>query len=350
MSITKEQAQTSLKKIHADASALNPTSLITLFEIDIESLATDLGIGLGDNEKIFRFHNNTQLIKKGIWWQGNYYILAPIKASGFEISSRGTLPVPKLSISTNEEGISFLALFKSNLSKLGDFVGAKVTRIRTFAKYLDKETFEGLIDAYDINDKDPDEYAEFPRDVYYIDRKSIENKYSIEFELASLLDVEGVQLPARLIFAKRCMWKYRGEGCCYEYATKKVDDTHGEATLPDSAPPIATELNELISDILGVGVPIKTPEAYDRLKLSTYIIGSSVYITKDGINYYFVCKVNNPSKAPPDSNYWIADKCSKCLIGCRLRYGTNGAVNVGASGLVKGRLPGGFFPAADKVR
>lgn len=346
MPITTTDAKSAFKKITSEASLLSPSSLVVLFEIDIEQIALDQGISVEQNAKIFRFHNNVKLINTSIKFKGNSYIVAPINAEGFEITSKGTLPTPKLSLTVGEEGIPIMNIFKSNLSKLGDFVGAKVTRIRTFAKYLDIENWP----QGDIPEGfSPDSKAEFPRDIYYIERKSSENKFGIEFELGSILDVEGVKLPGRLVFANRCAWQYRGEGCCYEYFSRRNDDIHGSATLPFAAPPIATDRDEKIQDIIGAANKIKAPVEYKSAHLPLYKIGHSVYITKSGRNYYFVAKVNAPPVGPPNSNYWIAEQCSKLKQGCRLRWGTAGSVDVGSTGLVKGRLPFGGFPAADKV-
>ena len=61
-------------------------------------------------------------------------------------------------------------------------VGAKVTRKRTFAKYLD-----------DGPDANPNKH--FPDDVYFIHRKVSQNKYAIEFELSTILNRESIVLP-----------------------------------------------------------------------------------------------------------------------------------------------------------
>lgn len=339
------QAQTSLKSIYSEANSLTPQSLVTLFEIDYTDLATDQGLSVGSDGGIFRFHNNVKLLQTNILFQGKNFIAAPIKAEGFEVSSRGTLPSPHLSMTVDETGIDFFALFKDRLKSLADLVGAKVTRIRTFAKYLDIRNWS----PDQIPDWiAPDENAEFPRDVYYIDRKSNENKFTIEFELASMLDVENIVLPSRRVLAKRCSFDYRSEGCLYEYSNLKNDEIHGEtATLPEFAPPTATDRDELISNI--INVRMKTPEPYNADKLGLYVKGSVVYLTKNNINYYFVCKVNNPTKSPPDSNEWCRDACSKSVKGCRLRFGTEGAMGVGNSGLVKGNLNFGGFLGADRI-
>ena len=45
----------------------------------------------------------------------------------------------------------------------------------------------------------PDPTATFPDEVYFIDRKSTENRDIIEFELAASFDLNGVRLPKRQV-------------------------------------------------------------------------------------------------------------------------------------------------------
>ena len=52
-----------------------------------------------------------------------------------------------------------------------DLTGAKVTRIRTMARFLDA-VIAGATNPFELRDSD----AEFPREIYYIDRKSAENR------------------------------------------------------------------------------------------------------------------------------------------------------------------------------
>jgi phage-related protein len=60
-----------------------------------------------------------------------------------------------------------------------------------------------------------DPAAEFPVDIFYIDRKASETKDVVEFELASSFDVAGVELPRRQIIQNVCTWRYRGTECGY---------------------------------------------------------------------------------------------------------------------------------------
>lgn len=330
--INTTQAQASAKNVVYQITSLSPSSLITLFEIDATSLAADMGV-IDNDAKLFRFHNNISLINTNIKWNGEWYIAAPISAEGFDLNAKGTLPTPRLGISVNPDGVSLIGTLKDRIRVIGDLVGAKVTRIRTFAAYIDRENFlDDLPDGFV-----PDPNSELPRDIYYIDRKSMETKMSIEWELASVLDVEGIQLPLRRVIARCCQFSYRGDGCFYEYNSRRDTTEHGSnSSLPQAAPPIATSVNEMITDIISPSKLIDMG-AWDSTK--DYVIGHSVYITKNNLKYYFVAKVSNKNQQPPDKNFWIADVCSKDIVGCRKRWSSIG----------HGYLPFGGFLSCNRV-
>lgn len=341
----KTQAQTSIKGITTEAADLDGSSLITMFEIDIGTLATDRSININPDETIFRFHNSIKLTTSDIIWQGNVYSAAPIDAEGFEVNTKGTIPTPALSIIVDDRGISALSLLKLKLRSLGDIIGAKVTRRRTFSKFLDAVNFTELTKP---RDHDPDPNNEFFPDVYFINRKVTENKYIIKYELSSILDLEGIFLPKRQVIAQRCNFSYRGEGCMYEYEKRRNSDVHKEnSLLPVYAPAIGNENDETFESLYGITDPI------DRdlhVPSQSYNKGDQVYIVRGGINYYFVAKI----AVPPNVNinnitYWAADKCSKCLVGCRLRWGIKGKAGVANTGLTLGELPFGGFPATNRL-
>ncbi len=179
--------------IAEDIQKLDPGALVEFFEID----ATPKG-GL-----VYRFHAGTNQLNGTVVWQGESYTAWPVEADGFEFSSKGTLPRPKLMIANVTAYISALVINYS------DLLGCKVTRRRTFVKYLDAVNFPGGTNPT------ADANAAFADDVYYIDRKSKETKLVVEFELASAMDVYGVQLPRRQIIQNVCPWRYRGSECGY---------------------------------------------------------------------------------------------------------------------------------------
>ena len=136
----------------------------------------------------------------------------PIEADGFEFNGK-QLPRPTLKIS------NILGTFTTILLTLPQGLeGAKVTRIRTLERYIDHINFdigdillEDESELLQENDSlvsqessdnphgTPDATATFPNEVYYIDRKSTENRDIIEFELAASFDLQGVRLPKRQV-------------------------------------------------------------------------------------------------------------------------------------------------------
>lgn len=344
----KIQAQNAIKSLQSEAASLSPSALIQLFELDLSTLIEASGISFSSGETIFYFHNNIKLLTTSIFYQGNEYAAVPIQVEGYEVPSQGTLPQPKMTITVNDAGIAVLAILKNTIRRLGDFVGCKITRRRTFARFLDSGNFNSNNTPINLQ---TNEFVEFPPDIYYINRKSKENKISVEYELSSILDLEGVNLPKRQIIGQRCNSAYRGEGCLYEYESRRNDTVHGEfAILPDQAPPIATEEDKLITDILNIA---SITDLGQYVNGNIYSKGQSVYITQQGVKYYFVANKDNVGTRPPYPNDWIADKCSKRIKGCKLRFGSVnpiGSVVVGNSGLIKGQLPFGGFPATEKLR
>jgi len=345
--MTTSEAQINIRNAYSEAASLSPSALITMFEIDIGSLGFSRGIISDEDvrneyQTVFRLHNSVRLTTNSIIWRGKEYIAAPIEADGFEITSKGTLPTPKLRMTVSDDGIPHLTIFKNKILELGDIVGAKVTRIRTFAKYLDAENF--------INLKYPDGFypsnTELPRDIFYIDRKSLENKNTIEYELATFFDIENIKLPGRLVVANACGAKYRGHGCLYEYDARRNSYEHGEvgnSTLPTYAPPIANDKNEKFSTLLS-GINIIDIGEYQP---GVYQSGQSVYINRNNLNYYFVCKGKDVETPPPNLRYWMSDACSKSVLGCELRFGIGGS----ASGNVTaGQIPFGGFISVNKFK
>ena len=172
--------------IISDLQKPNPSAVIELF-----TLKTDLA--LHGSDQIYRFHNGTNLNNNGdIIWAGDQYIKMPIQATGFAYQ-RGQLPRPKLSVSNALGTITAILLNVNKVTAGNDLSAATVTRIRTLARYLDAVNFVGGVNPLGT----PDPTAEFPREIYKIDRKSAENRNVVEFELAAVFDLIGVRAPQR---------------------------------------------------------------------------------------------------------------------------------------------------------
>lgn len=179
--------------IQADIQKLSGEALIELFVLD----ATALG------GTVSRFHAGSNQLKGAVVWQGQTYQAMPVEATGFEFTGKGSVPRPTLR-AQNVDG-----LLGALCDTYDDLLGAKVTRKRTFAKYLDAVNFPGGVNAA----ADPD--AAFPDDTYFINRKATHTKHMVEFELTASWDVHGVQLPRRQIIQQICTWTYRSAECSY---------------------------------------------------------------------------------------------------------------------------------------
>lgn len=188
-----------------------PGAIIELFELQLNTAQH------GTND-LFRFHAGTSLNSNGsVYWDSNEYIPFPIEADGFEYSGNGQLPRPKIRVS------NILSTITALLLTLPDGLeGATVTRIRTLARYIDAVNFPGGVSPYS-----PDPTAEFPQEIYYVDRKTIENRDVVEFELAAAFDLASVSAPKRQCIANICQWIYKSTECGYSGALPTCDKTLG---------------------------------------------------------------------------------------------------------------------------
>jgi lambda family phage minor tail protein L len=197
------------------ASALQeiaPGALIELFQLELN--VTQHGVA-----ETYYFHAGTNDNGYGeLVWDDQPYMALPIEVEGFEYSSQGTLPRPKMRISNLMGTVTSLILTLPE-----GLEGAKFTRIRTLGRFLDAQNFAA--DNYVIasywdagyelgTSATADPLAEFPREVYFVDRKSAENRDVVEFELASAFDMAGVRAPKRQCIT-RCQWVYRSPECSY---------------------------------------------------------------------------------------------------------------------------------------
>tara|TARA_B100002019_G_scaffold279743_1_gene281944 strand:- start:2612 stop:3598 length:987 start_codon:yes stop_codon:yes gene_type:complete len=114
---------------------INPGSIIELFTIELNP-------ALHGSNTIYRFHNGANMNANGeVVWAGNSYLRFPIECSGFEFGSTGTLPRPTIAIS-NIFGTITAIMQDINTTTVGnDLNGAKFTRIRTLARFLDAVNF-----------------------------------------------------------------------------------------------------------------------------------------------------------------------------------------------------------------
>ena len=334
--------------INKQMYSLSPDALIELFEIDFsnmqenfEQLKDMYGINVG-SDTVYRFCSSINS-SNPIVWKGKSYQPMPISADGFESKNDGRFPRPKLSIS-NPDGIFSKIIYNNS-----DFVGCKVTRKRTYVRFLDDENFQNK--NLNSSGKNPfgqsDKDAFLPDDVYYINRKLSEDKNLISFELSSPLELKNSWLPARKMYADLCSWTYRCEvGCGYKglpiETLEEQDLTSGFAFNQNASNP-------------GTIDPASYPAGLDDIpEWSKYgISGSSEnvggyrlndivqIISRNSDNPYkrapqvFVCIQDhvNPADHHPffDKEYWLKDDCVKNLEACNKRFNNLSTNSIGSS-------------------
>lgn len=303
-----------------------PGAVIELFELQLDTAQH------GTND-LYRFHAGTNLADNGgVIWNGQTYTRFPIEADGFEYSGSGLLPRPKIRCS------NVLSTISAIISTLPNGLeGAKVTRIRTLARYIDAANFPGGVNPYGT----PDPTAEFPREIYYIDRKTTENKNYVEYELAASFDLAGVKAPKRQCISNICQWVYKSAECSYvpvysrnlyshyqEFgifegryfnSTGSFDPAYYLAAYPDVAAAGYTTSTAYLHWIdygISEGRNGNAGGAFDR---STYL----AFNPDLSILIYFDENDNPVSSSS-------ADVCGKRLDSCKARFGENRSLPYGS--------------------
>lgn len=260
-----------------EACNLNPSAIIDLFQLDIRPCGGTV---------VLYFHSGNMINGTDMVFGGHEYAQWPVETKGLEWNMTSTQPRPTISFS------NVLGPFTQMNLQYGGLVNAKLSRIRTFAKFLD-----GMPNA------DPTCY--FPVETWNINRKTQEDREVCTYELANILDIEDVSLPKRLVLADQCRWMYRGDGCGY---------TGGN---------MADELdNPLPGPNVFRGVYDPT-QSYNVLDCATTQAGTA-YV--DAPQFFVCTSPTNPGYviAPPASGpynqCWIRDQCSLLLSGCKFRF------------------------------
>lgn len=200
-------------KINALSQELVAENIVTLFELDLTRY----------NAGIARFVPDVTENRQAIRWGGHTYYPMPVSATGFERKSGGTASRPTLSVSNVSN------LFSGLIREAKDIVGCEIRRYRTFRRFLDDGAEPSTTDC-------------FPVEIWRIERKARQNKLTVDFELANILDQEGSKIPKRQILRDYCSYIYRlwdeekGEWSIdafdpCPYAGSDMFDEKGEPTL-----------------------------------------------------------------------------------------------------------------------
>lgn len=309
---------------------------VELFDITLPS-GTKVYVfdGLDDGTNNIYFPQKT--ISGGVYPLKEYFAI-PIEINGVEINGAGVSPRPTLglanipaltrSVTNNEDGTNdeetlYSILEDEGFTKNEDLLNTRVVYRRTL-----------LSNTYDKDDSDPSSApVEFPSQTYIVDRVASEDNLIVEFELASPIDVEGVQIPGRVVIGRYCIWRYQGgelnnEGGCNWPLS-------GNGRFFD-------EKDDLITR------DISTISAWSST--ATYDKDDKVKTVTSGHTQIWEATRDVPANKDPADHrsYWKRlDVCSKTLTGCKLRFQGNNAnatLNTAIS------LPFGGFPGSRKFK
>lgn len=166
-------------KIASDVQLAAPGQYVVLFDLDLTNAGT---------ASILHFVQSTTSSGGVVHFNDVEYTPIDVEADGFEVSGEG-LPTPKIRIA------NVLQSLVGQIDLYDDLLGAVLTRRRTFSKYLDDGSA-------------PDANAQIT-DVWKFQRKTIQNKLIVEWELSSVLDYEGRSIPNRRMLRDTCLHRYR---------------------------------------------------------------------------------------------------------------------------------------------
>ena len=175
----------------SELQKINPSAIIELFELQLIT-------SIHGSDQLFRYHSGSNQNNNGeIVWQGNSYTRFPVEAEGFEFTGKGQIPRPTLTVSNVLSTLTTLIASVNAFTPANDLNGAKLTRIRTTADNLDAVNFSGGTNPFGTPSSN-----KFPDEIFFLDRKVLENREVVQYELVSALDLANVRVPKRQITRK----------------------------------------------------------------------------------------------------------------------------------------------------
>lgn len=165
--------------VSPEFQSLEPSAEIELFKLTFDKNVN------GQTIAPYYYHAGTNEIKTNIVFNGQSYSPLPVKVTGFNKTTKGTLPRPKFEIANTDSAISALLILYNPLH-------AELLRIKTCKKFLDAVNFtSGSNSSADVN-------AIFEADDrWYVDRVVDENPNTVTLELSGKIDLTNLRLPKR---------------------------------------------------------------------------------------------------------------------------------------------------------
>ena len=189
-----------------ELNKINPSSIIELFELEL-TVGTHIVAGNPQSlPTVYRFHAGANLNNFGeVIFQSNSYQRVAVEVQGFEKKSTGTISRPTITFS-NLGGIvqnpsTGLVITMSDflnsvnlVTPHNDLIGAKLTRKMPLASALDNSNFSSGSNPFGTPSSD-----RLRDEIYVIDRKAVENRQVVQFELTAAHDLENRLIPQRVV-------------------------------------------------------------------------------------------------------------------------------------------------------
>jgi len=281
------------EKINQELFNNNKTSMVELWEIS----------EIGNGSDTIRFHGGVVNTSDNIIFDQKEYFYLPFEVNDLSVRSDGGISRPTIKL------INFQGVMSRYIKGKDDLVKSKITRTRTFVRFLDKENFlnyESDMDHWKSLGVDPDPNAVLRPETWIINQKITENKFFVEFELSNALDFENLTVPRRVVLNNYCWWKYRGKGCGYNGGP--IADSNNVGFVQDGI------TNK------GLWEPGQSYDLKDVVTVQVDDQGKD----SDPRNVLYYCIVAHTSstdnKPSINTEYWARDACNKKISGCKLRF------------------------------
>nr|WP_208323332.1 phage minor tail protein L [Morganella morganii] len=171
---------------------IEQSAMLDLYEVDLSRF--------GGN--VYRFHDGMNGLLKPVIWQGNRYDPYPVQVTGLSMTAQGASARPKMTFA-NIDG-----LLTAINNDYDDALGAIVTRRQIMEQYLDAVNFPD-----GNNQADPSREAV---QKFVIEQRENSDSDFVTYVLALPTETDNAQIPARVIQADICPWRYRGQDCGYD--------------------------------------------------------------------------------------------------------------------------------------
>ena len=178
---------------------VNPSAIIELFQLQ---LIEGIHYATGNPDSVttvYRFHSGTSLkTNNAIVWAGDTYDRYPVECAGFELSGEGAIARPQMRISNVLSLFTTLMATVNSFNFGNDLVGAKFTRIQTMVEFIDATNFANDLNPFGT----PDTSKELPKRIYVLNKKNLETREIVEYEMVAAVDLPNVELPRRIATKK----------------------------------------------------------------------------------------------------------------------------------------------------